>query len=422
MKTTVLKLAIATLIGSTALTTAAYSQSSDDQVQSVFERYRPDYSAAGIRTGGFIFSPSIGAEGKFNTNIFAQDEDKVDDFIAVIKPSLSLVSDWNNGLLSLTAEADIGRYADSSTENYEDIRMNANSRIDISRGSNIKFNVGFSDLHEDRGSPDVSGVQDAPTTYSLFTLGAGFERDEGVVSFAIDGQYDNFDFDDTGIVGGGVFNNDDRDRDRLEGSVRVGYDLNEDYEAFVKFTTLKVDYDDSREDGGPLRDSDGWSVVGGAAFNLTGKSEGEFYVGYQKRDFDSATLNDSSEAIFGASILWEATGLTSVRISIDRDVNETTVAQDGVFAAGTLDTSFRLRLEHELRRNVLFGADASYAKMDYIGIARDDDLFTVGAEAKYLMNRLFSMTASYNFEKRNSDVALGEYDRHVFMVGVTAEW
>ncbi|MCK0069375.1 outer membrane beta-barrel protein [Kordiimonas laminariae] len=425
MKSTVLKLAATALLGSTAMATAAFAQQSDEQVQSVFERYRPDYTSVGIRTGSFIFSPTIGAEGKFNSNIFAQDNDSVDttdDFIAVIKPSLALVSDWNRGFLSLTADADIARYADNSTEDFEDIRLNAQSRIDITRGSNITFNVGYSDLHEDRGAPDSNGQQDRPTTFSIFSTDVGYTRDEGLVSFAVTGSYENFDFDDTGLVGGGIFNNDDRDRERTEGTVRVGYDLNEDYEAFVKFAALKVKYDDSREDGGPLRDSDGWSVVGGAAFDLGGKSEGEFYVGYQKRDFDSASLGDSSEFIFGASVLWAATGLTSVKLGVDRDVNETTVGQNGLFASGTLDTSFSLRAEHELQRNVLLGADVSYTKQDYIGVGREDDVYLVGAEAKYLMNRLLSMKASYNFEKRNTNADQQDYNRHVFMVGLTAAW
>lgn len=429
-----LKLLSLALLGGTVLApgmaSVAVAQDSEE-VMSVYQKYRPDFSAPGVRSGGFLFYPSVAVDGEFDSNIFKTDDvatADVDDFIAVIKPGFALVSDWNNNYFALNADAKIGRYTDNDAENYEDFSFGANGRIDISRGSNIFADLTYTDGHEDRGSPDTAGGQSEQTTYSTLKAVAGFKRDEGVMSFAVDGSFEKADYDDVALIGGGVLNNDDRDREIVKASVRFGYDLNEDYEAFVKFATTKVTYDDSTEDGGPLRDNDGWDVVGGASFDVGGKSKGEFYVGYVKRDWDSATLAQAgniSDVKFGASLLWSATELTSVQFSIDRDVTETTVRGTGTGntpASGILSTIYSVRMEHELRRNVLMNVSGSYSNLDFQNIGREDHMTKLGAGLRYMFNRNFSLNADYKYDKRATGVDNQDYKLHSFIVSLGAQW
>lgn len=414
------------LLGSTFIAPAVAAQDSE-QVMSVYERYRPDLSAPGIRTGGFLFYPEVKAEGKFDSNIFAVHTKETDDFIAIVKPSFNLVSDWNNNYFALKAGADIGRYSDNSTEDYEDFNIGASGRIDMSRGTNIFTELTYNDLHEDRGSPDTDGTQEIATPYTVLKAVVGFKRDEGILSFTVDGSYEKSDYDDVGRIGGGTLENDDRDRETYRGSVRLGYDLNDVYEAFAKFTTVEVVYDPTkREIGGPLRDSDGWDVVGGAAFDVSGKTMGEFFVGYVKRDWDNASFTDVGEFKFGAALLWTA-DLTSVRVGVNRDVTETTTAalnseDNFVPAAGILATSYTVRMEHELRRNLLLNADASYSKMDYIGTLRTDDVYDLGVGMKYLLNRNFSLNADLKYGERASNADNSDYDRTSVIVSLSAHW
>ena len=423
-----LKLLSLALLGSSVLVPMAVAQDSEEVV-SVYEKYRPDFSAPGVRSGGFLFYPSVSVDGQFDSNIFKTDDAAtadVDDFIAVIKPGFALVSDWNNNYFALNGSADIGRYTDNDTESYEDFSFGASGRIDMSRGSNIFADLTYDDKHEDRGSPDAVGGQSEQTQYSTLKAVAGFKRDEGVMSFAVEGSYLKSDYDDVALIGGGVLNNDDRDRETITGSVRLGFDMNEDYEAFVKLTTTKVTYDDSRQDGGPLRDNDGWDIVGGAAFDVGGKSTGEVYVGYVKRDFDSATLaraGNISDVKFGASLLWSATELTSLRFSVDRDITETTVRSvKGKAASGILSTLYAVRMEHELRRNVLMNVNASYSNLDFQNIGREDHMTNFGAGLRYMFNRNFSLNADYSYDKRATGVDEQDYKLHSFIVSLGAQW
>lgn len=414
------------ILASLGLSFAASAQNSE-QVTSVYERARSDYDALGGRSGSFLFKPTLGVAGTFDTNIFAQESNETDDFIARIRPGFELNSDWNNNALSFFGSGDIGRYVDNTRENFDDIRLGASGRLDISQGSRLTGSIGWSDVHEDRGSADALGVQANQTTFSTFNASVGFERDEALISFAANAAYTEDNYDDVALIGGGTLNNDDRDRKRYSGDVRIGYEVDEYYEAFVRLAANRVEYDDSQEDGGPQRNSDGYEIVAGASFDVTGKSQGEIFAGYIKQEYDSDSLNNIDDFTFGASLLWNPTGLTSVRGTVKRTVTETIVqsvnaAGTPVAASGVLGTLFDLQLEHELQRNVLLKGTATYIKQNFENTVRDDDLFNASLGARYLINRNLSLDATYTFNYRDTTDQGQDFKRHIFSVGIRAKW
>lgn len=419
------------LLAGTAIAPATFAQDAaaeGDQVQAVFDRYREDYSAPGIRSGSFMFNPSIEVGGKYASNIYANESNVTDDFIAVIKPSFMMTSNWNSDYLQFFADADIGRYADNKNENYEDFNIGANGRKDISHGTDIHANVKYSEKHEDRGAPDTDGRQVEPTWYSVFQAGVGFKRDVSVMSLAVDATYEKRDFDNIPLRNSDNYLiNDDRDRDRRKLQARVGYELSDGYEAFVRGSIDRVEYDNSKLEGGPQRNSDGYEAVVGAAFDLTGKAKGEVYVGYLKRAYDSDTLKDTDGVNFGASLLWNVSGLTSFRGAVTRSVTETTLSgtnENGVrtFSSGILSTLVSGRVEHELRRNVLLFADASYTNQAFQLITREDDLIGFKLGTKYLINRNMNVDVGYDYKYRDTTEKNQDYSRHEVMVNLKAQW
>lgn len=429
--TSLMALAVATGF---SISAAAQEGAPEDQVVSVYERYRPDYSAPGARSGSFIFTPRIDAFSSYNTNIFsrrsgvtATSPGEVDDFIWQAKPGFALSSDWNRNFFQLYGDADIAIHTDNGSEDYEDFTIGAVGRVDMERGMAINYSVEFSDLHEERAAPDTQNTQAEQTDYTLFVAKLGFVRDQSILSLAVDGEYEKRNFDDVALFAGGVFNNDDRDREVYRGSVRVGYELDQYYEAFVRVSANRVEYDNSQEDGGPQRNSDGWEIVAGAAFDITGTSQGEIFGGYIKQTFDSDSLSGIDDFTFGGSLLWNPSGLTSVRGSIIRSVTETALFDEnsaGLFtpASGVLDTLFSLQIEHELQRNVLLRGSASYTRSDYQNVVREDDIFNATLAATYLLNRNYRLEASYDFNFRDTTTQGFDFKRHIFMVGLKAAW
>ena len=77
-------------------------------------------------------------------------------------------------------------------------------------------------------------------------------------------------------------------------------------------------------------------------------------------------------------------------------------------------------ITHELLRNVLLNANADYTRADFEGTSRSDDIFGLGAGVTYLINRNFSVDATYRWSKRESDDNAAEYTRNIVVLGVTA--
>lgn len=403
----------------------AASAQDADQVVSVYEKNRPDYSAPGARTGSFLFRPTIKASGKYDSNIFAQrGPGEVDDFIWQVKPGFDLTSDWNTNYFSVYGNADIAKYTDRGREDYEDFTIGTLGRIDISRGTAINLGARYSDTHEDRGSPDATGPGARQTFVDTLEATVGFVRDLSLVSLAVDAVYRDTDFSNESFAP--AFS-EARDRESYRGSVRLGYEVDEYYEAFVKVSANRVEYDNSKANGGPQRNSDGYEIVAGAAFDITGTSKGEIFGGYIKQNYDSDSLTGIDDFTFGASLLWNPSGLTSVRGTVTRTVTETIVTgldSAGLTtpASGILGTLFDLQLEHELQRNVLLKGTATYIRQDFKNTVREDDLFNASVGAEYLLNRNLSVNLDYKFNYRDTNARGQDFKRHIFMVGLTTKW
>ena len=97
--------------------------------------------------------------------------------------------------------------------------------------------------------------------------------------------------------------------------------------------------------------------------------------------------------------MWNVDGLTSIRASVARTVQETIVDP----ASSILETDVSLGVEHELMRNVLLGAALTYSHQDYQGLARIDDVYGVDISGKYLFNHYMSAWIDAQYHQRSSN-------------------
>lgn len=381
--------------------------------ETVTERARPEVDPLGVRMGAFLLFPKLGVAERYNDNIFADENDEVDDFITVISPSVNLQSQWSRHALNVGASADIGRYADNGDEDYEDYNAFANGAVDITRRSRVTGGVSYSELHEDRSSPDdVNGIE--PTEYSVLAGDVAFRQQFNRLNARVFTQVRRIDFDDVTAAGGIPINNDDRDRDEYEVGTRLGYEIVPSYEAFVRLTYNERKYDAATDDNGIQRDSNGYEAVGGIRLDLTGKTFGDVFVGYRNQEYDDPTLDSVSGLSYGAALTWNATTLTTAKLNLSRTLEETTA--NG--ASGYFANRAGLTVDHELLRNMLIGGGASYTLNDYEGIDREDDVVGFNLYAKYLWNRYLNLSAGYNRTSRDSNIAGVDYDRNVFLVKI----
>lgn len=389
----------------------------DVRGQSVTERARPGYDAAGIRAGGFMVYPTASVTEAYNDNIFATSNNETDDFITTLAARVAVNSTWSRHALNLNAGLSQDFYADSTDEDRFDWDIGASGTLDVTSATSLTGALAYAQRHEDRGDPSSPAAANEPIEYNLFTGNAALAQNFARMTATVGGEYRNYNYDDSSTSGGVPIDQDFRDREEYYERVRLAYNVSPDTNIFVEGQLDQREYDLQPPVVGVTRDSDGWQVVVGSEFRLTNLAQGGAYIGYQERDYDEATFADTDGLAYGANIDWFVTPLTTVTFTADQSVQETTVGG----ASGFDRQVFGVNVDHELMRNLILSGGASYGNNDFNSNPREDDLLGASAGLLYLMNRNVDVGLRYTFEDRDSNVAAADYTRNVVAITLTGK-
>ena len=401
-----------------AVSVPVHAQEQVNPNQSVTERTAEGYNPIGMPVGSFRFFPKVEVEEEYNDNIHKSNDTETDDFITKVEPKLRLGSDWNQHLLQLEAGAEIGRYASSEKDDYEDYNLGARGRYDASKALNFNGIAKFLHEHEERGGNDVGTDAAAPIEYDQMAGELGVTYKPNRLSVGFRATADDYDYDDNATLSGGVANNDDRDRFQTLGEVRIGYEIQDGYEAYFKSSYNDRDYDSRVDDQGVDRDSDGYKMQAGIAIDLDRLIRADLAAGWMEQDYADASLENADGYSLDARIRWNLTELTTVRGTASRTINETTITG----ASATIDSNLGVGVDHELLRNLVLTADLKYGQSDFEGITREDDKYTASVGIDYKLNRNFYTRAKYQFEERDSNQNANDYDQNVFTITLGAQF
>lgn len=360
--------------------------------ETVRSRQRPEVDPVGIRAGAFMIRPSLSQGIEYNDNVFATEDNEKSDVIYTIGPRVDIRSNWTRHNLALAAGGNIGFYFDESDENYQDFFARGLGTFEITSRNALRGNVGFRRSHEARTSPnDVGGVE--PTLFYVYDAGLQFIQRFNRLSFLVSGDAERRDYEDADLAGGGVVNNDDRDRVTLRPGLRAAYEFLDGYEIFVRGEGFITQYDDSVDDAGFDRDVNGFDVVGGFSIDLTGLVFGDVFAGYRERYFDDTAFDTVRGHVVGAALTWTPTPLTTVILRVDNQVTEA----NNSTASSITSTGVGLNVDHELLRNLILGAAFGFRLDDFEGSPEEEKGYQAGVSADYLMNRYMRLRARYTF-------------------------
>ena len=380
--------------------------------ETVQTRARPSLDPLGVRFASFKFFPELTINEHYNDNIFATENDKISDFITLIKPQLIVKSDWNNHALTFRSAANIEQHFDNESENSEDFSFSGNGRLDILRNSRLTAGAGYARDHRRRSSPDdEDGLE--RTIFHETNVFSFYEHDLKPFAFKTGIRFSQKDFDDV-ASSTGIINNDDRDRDRITGELQINYEFFPNYSAFIRGAINKRNYDNLSDDLLLDRSSSGYEINIGSQIYGSGVLYGDFFIGFKEQDYDDLRLKTINGISGGGSLTWLPSGLTTVNLSSSRLIHETTVDT----ASGIFETKAKLDIDHELLRNLLLNLNVSFSHEDYVGIGREDKYFDVGIGANYLMNRNVNFALQYNFSNRSSSNSGSDFDRNILSLGV----
>jgi hypothetical protein len=207
---------------------------------------------------------------------------------------------------------------------------------------------------------------------------------------------------------------DDRDRNEFRVGPRFSYALSPSVSAFIEGSYRDRRYDDDVDQNGRDRNSQTYEALAGLAFDISTILEGEIAAGAFHTEFDEPTFDSITEPAVQGTLRWNVTQLTTVTGRLAREATATTQADSSERVVSLVS----LRIDHELLRNVVVGAQVDYRNEDFEGDDRVDNRFDVQVGGSYLINRNASVSLGYQYRNRTSDEESADFSGNIVRLGV----
>lgn len=402
----------------------------------VLNRRRPEYEAIGIPAGGifrdikylgrgqllesFLLFPKIDTEIAFDSNIFADKNDRTADFIGTVRPSLELHSDWDNHEVFVRAFGDFGRYLTNHRESFRRYGIETGVRLDISEFTFLKMGAGWRRKTAARSDIETDTGGDEPTVFyeSFGSAQLRYQRDKLLVDAKT--KITARDFRDN-TANGVVVDNDQNDNWLWENSLRLGWEEWQGTTIFAEpFFNLARNF--QRFDNAGIQR--GFYETGlnlGFTYDASAVTflEGALGLGYgipHDRNSDNfAFLSGKLDLVWNPHDSWTFTAGWSRRIaqtnafSVINNVNVPDVA--------TLTDNFSLGAQLEITYELLASAQAGLTLSDTLENGTSDTGVNTELSLLWLMNEYMRMRGFWDFSRLSSNDVTREFSKH--QVGVT---
>ena len=146
------------------------------------------------------------------------------------------------------------------------------------------------------------------------------------------------------------------------------------------------------------RSSHGFEVTAGSSFQISHLLQGEVSAGFLNQDYVSSAFHRVDGPTVHGRVEYFMTPLTTLTFNAQRGIIDTGDPR----SVSALQSSGRVQVDHELRRNIILSASLGYEDDNYTGIDRDDRRPNVSISGSYLLNRGISLAASYSYLDQKS--------------------
>lgn len=371
---------------------------------SVTEREQPEFDPEPVRAGAFNIWSSVGASAEYNDNILATPDNEESDTILRLRPRIDVRSDWTAHEIAAGAEVDHKEYSDFDEESSTDYYAFLNGRLDATR--NLMF----------RGGVDTGSFTEERYAAASFgqTERASFDRTGAFVQGIY--RLDRWQFDATVGTTEEEFdqaNQQFRDNTTNYVNARLSYALSPDVAVFVQGYRADQDYGSSDRDGTRT------TVDAGVNFELGAPFRGEIAMGSFKDERDNtAAFGDIDGFNVRANVEWFPTQLTTVTFTANRGVVDPGLA----LSASAVNTTYGIRADHELLRNLLLFGSLREETNTYEGVNfdREDEALTAAVGLAWKLNKNARFELEYSGRSQDSSGADAgpNIDQNIISVGI----
>lgn len=396
-----------------------------------------DGDGRGVQLGPFRAIPTLGVTFEHDDNVLRTRSNEIDSFVTIISPGIQLERGDEASGMVLGYEADIGRYADASSENYEDQRVYAQVR----RAQSARLRMGASAEHlrghDFRGETGAQqgGVVVGPGGNLLVPEPDKFRRNSllGNVEYGAEGA--------RAMLGGQVGYEDTtyrnnrsftqfRDHDATSFGLDFGWRIAPKTRLTLGADQNDIDFDLLRPSSVGVRnfDSRERSYMVGVSFDATARTSGKAEFGRIQKDFDDPRVDDFSGSGWSVGLSYRPLTYSAIDVSTSRRTDEA----DDVFLGGSRGASFIVARDftigwsHGWTDRFKTSLDVGRSTGSYRSIVddglevREDEIRFWGVGFDYQFRPWLQVGAGYKSYDRESSDGVFEYDRDVLTVSFEA--
>jgi hypothetical protein len=378
-------------------------------------RLHPGYEQVGGRIGSWMLLPSMSVGGLYNSNVFASSTNAQSDVALLLHPRFMARSLWDRHFLELEADMHSASYLRNPNLDWVDGSAKARGRIDLSHDQAILANFRAARLHDDVGSLASPASAVEPTPYNYITGDVTYWKEFNRLSMSVGTRVESYDYGKTRAQDGTIINQDARDGQIYAVHGRAEYVLSPMFGVFASAEGNRRELKGTPQQSLASR---GYRTLGGVSVEFSRLLVGEIAVGYAEQRFDAATLSRIAGPDYRMLLTWSPTRTIDVKFKAESIVTQA-VDTD---ATGVRADSVQLAVDYEFRRNVILSLGAFYENDRFIGQTRQDDVYGTLAEAKYLLNRHWSISARHQYFNRDSNIPTSTYDKHEIGLNVAAQF
>ncbi len=373
---------------------------SRDKYEAVTDRQQPEFDPELVRLGTFVVNANTEAGITSTSNVFAASANEQSDTIIRVGAQANARTNWNVHEIGLQVSAFRDNYLDASDESNNDFRVRARGRLDVTRA----FSVGANAFAEDRAESRTEFANaiglDRPIQFQRTGGGLSTNYNVDRVRWNASVDVSDYDFEDGQVAGGtNTFDQDFRDRTVVNARSRLTYALSPDLAVFGQASVNSAEYDNLQFTGltPRSRDSEGYTIEAGVNFELKALVRGDIAVGYFSEDKADNTFADVTGLSLDGRMQWFPSRLTTVTFDAGRRVVDL-----GLIEAPTAtQTQLGVRVDHELRRNIILSLSGRRSDNSYDDIDRNEDVIQLGMQGVYKINKRVHIEAFARYLNRD---------------------
>jgi hypothetical protein len=402
----------------------AFAQSAEPETMlPVRARSFSDFQPQGLQLGSINAAPSVTVTTRYDDNIYATESDTTADISAQVEPKLILQTGKERHFFAFKAEGKARRYASETREDTDDFGTSFGGYLDVIKSIKLPFNLSYETFHQDRQDNLSRRFTEKPVQVKTATAEGGIEYKPNRLGLKLIGRLIDRGFsNEMGLNSDELVVRNDADFTTNMLEAEASYDFKTDHTAYVRGTIGRSDYkrgiydDVTNTYTDSERDNDNNSMLVGVRSDIKGIVFSDFNIGQEERNYDDPGIKDISNMIANAGIMWNVTKLTTLGFEASKKNVE-----DNEIIQGFDQMTYGASVDHELRRNVIVGANTGWVKREFDS-GREDDLFRAGMGVDYKVAPQLYLGGEYIYNQQDSSAANNDFERNLFMLRLTGQY